>query len=86
MIIALVALVFHRQPSLPTEPSNIAATLSLLAWSSIPRRFSDMALLGEGTRNEIIRSMNLRYGIGVNGYESERAVVGIDVEVLDFRT
>jgi hypothetical protein len=85
MIIALVMLVFHREPSLPIQPSTIAAALTYLSWSSIPGRFSDMALLPEGTRNEAIRSMNLRYGIGVIGDENTQAVVGIEVEPANFQ-
>lgn len=60
----------------------MAAALSYLAWSSIPARFGDLALLGEGKGNEVIRSMDLRYGIGISGDENN-PVVGIDVEVLD---
>jgi hypothetical protein len=73
MLIALIALAFRRQHTLPT-PITIAAALSLLGGSSIPARFGDLAMTGEKERNKKIEELELRNRIGGvrddNGHKS----------------
>ena len=80
MVIALIALVFRRQPALPLEPSTIAVVLSLLCWSSIPTRLSDMATMTENERNKNIEGLGFGYGIGMVRDENGQVLVGIEVE------
>jgi len=84
MLVALVALVFRREPKLTGKVRTIAGVLELLCWSSIPGRLGEMAVLGERVRNRRIAEMQLRYGVGVVGYEGIREVVGIEVEQLEY--
>jgi len=83
MLITLIAVIFHRQATLPLPPNTIAAVLCYLCNSQIPEKFNDLALLDDQTRNQRVRDMELKYGIGVVKDTSQITGVGINIETFD---
>lgn len=78
MLITLVRVALRRQPALPLKPTTIGAVLCYLCSSSIPRRLSNLETLNGRVRNRIVRDMDLRYGMWIQGGQPV-----IDVEPID---
>ena len=78
MLITLIVVAFRHQPDLPLKPTTIAAVLCYLSSSTIPARLSNLATLNGRVRNRIIRDMDCKYGMWLQGDSPT-----IDVEPLD---
>ena len=67
MLVTLFGVAFYRQPDLPLKPTTLAATLCYLSHSTIPEKLNDISTLKEGLRNRMVRDMDLKYGMWVQG-------------------
>lgn len=82
MIITLILIAFRRQPKLSLEPDTIAATLCLLADSTILERFDGLGLviLSTKQRDEMISGLGLRYALYRTNAEDGNTRIVVDVE------
>ena len=78
MLIALVGVSFRCEPDLPLKPTTLAVTLCYLSSSSIPGRLSSMARLNGVLRNRMVRDLDLKYGMWIQG-----GLPTIEVEAFD---